>query len=82
MNDLKISKNSVAIQAFPLSEGNVNKISGVYTTATGVHCVDAGTIEITWYNGDIDTLTCVAGDDYMLMDHDQIELVTGTFHIM
>ena len=82
MNQLVTSKNSAQIQAFPLTENHVNLTTGATsTTAIGFHCVEDGTMTISWPSGDV-VITCVTGDDYMVLGHDQIEVSSGTFHIM
>lgn len=81
MNVLATSKNSAQIQAFPLTENHVNISTGSFTGAIGFHCVEDGEVSVTWPSG-VESIACVAGDDYMVIGHSEIEVTSGTFHIM
>ena len=75
-----VANQGQLIQAMELLEGKVNLNTGTHSVKTLVHCVEDGSITVTWQSGNTDTVDMVAGQDYALNDV-EINISSGKYHI-
>ena len=65
--------------AMLLSENKVNLDSGAYSE--GVYlCVEAGDLTVVWSSGETDTISCLAGDAFMIKSVQSVTISSGKFH--
>ena len=80
------SASGDSVQAFPLRKGLVNISSGVVTDpATSLrpqlaHCVDDGSLTLTWGDASTAVVAFVAGDDFSIAEAVTVEVTSGAFH--
>ena len=79
--DLLKSKDHVA-QIFVLEKGRVNLTSGSVSNPAVVHCVVAGNIVVTWWDGTTSTIALVEGDRFGFKEVKSVAISTGTYHLM
>jgi len=66
--------------SFPLVEGQVNLTSGTYGPSVYL-CAEDGSLSITWESGSADTVNCVQGEAYNLVNGvTNVTVTSGTFH--
>jgi hypothetical protein len=73
--------NNSVMQIFPLIEGQTSKTSGTFTGISAIHCVSAGNIVIIYNTLTTETIPCVAGNDYGIINAKSVQVSTGTFHL-
>jgi hypothetical protein len=69
------------MQIFPLIEGKTSLTSGTYTGVSALHCAASGSIIITYNTLTTETIACVAGNDFGIINAKSVEISTGTFHL-
>lgn len=71
------------VQAFPLEVGHVNLTSAdnPITLVTLLHCVETGSVTLTWADGSTPSeVGCFEGDDFGLVNVASVDIESGTFH--
>ena len=83
MANLLNDKTGSPIQAFPLTKGKVNITSsdGTILNVDLFHCVEDGTVTITWIEGGTTDISCIANDDFTCKTAYSIAVQSGIFHI-
>jgi len=75
-----ISKQGRTLAGVGLTQGNIQKTSGVHTGATTFHCHADGSVKLYWVDGTDETFPFVAGDAFPVKCK-AIEVISGTFSI-
>lgn len=69
--------------AFPLTQVGANLTAGTYSdidNETIFLCVLDGDLEVTWADNTTDTVSCIAGNPFILENAKQVTIVSGMFH--
>lgn len=75
--DLINDVNGVALQAFPLTFGKINIVTGTIIDCTAVNCVEDGSVMLVYFN---ETVAMFAGDVYAF-ENQSVTVISGKFHL-
>jgi len=75
-----LSKQGQTLQGVGLTQGNIQKSSGIYKGATTFHCHTDGSLKIHWVNDASTTFSFVAGDAFPI-NCKAVEVTAGSFSI-
>ncbi len=75
-----MSKQGDTLQGVALTQGNVQKTSGIHADATTFHCHTDGTLKFFWLDGTAASFPFVAGDAFPVKCK-AVEVTGGSFSV-
>jgi hypothetical protein len=76
-----VNDGSQVIQCMELQKGQINMTSGTVDRGTHIiHCVEDGTVTLTWSDTTTDDVAMKSGEDYAVRGA-SVTVASGTVHI-